>query len=116
MKYYERAPKRQIKTNRRNHKYTNNSIISVMELDTNTKVQIAKASRKAKGCLDGLKGEKTDEGVTKAPLVVVDLIGLGGLGIAIAAIILSPGGLLLDIVGSFLTFFAPYMIYQKVRL
>ena len=85
-----------------------------MEIDTSTKVQIAKTAHKVKGCLDGWKGEKTDKGVTNAPVVIVDLIGVGGLGVAIAAIVLASGGLLLDVVGSFLTFFATYMIYQKV--
>ena len=89
--------------------------ILTMEIDTSTKVQIAKTAHKVKGCLDGWKGEKTDKGVTNAPVVIVDLIGVGGLGVAIAAIVLASGGLLLDVVGSFLTFFAPYMIYQKVR-
>lgn len=84
-----------------------------MELDTGQKVQLAKASHKAKGYLDGLRGQKTDEGVTKAPDALVHLVGIGGTGVAIVVGIVSTGGLILDVVGFFLVFFAPYMMYQK---
>ena len=86
-----------------------------MELDTGQKVQLAKASHKAKGYLDGLRGQKTDGGVTKAPDALVHLVGIGGTAIAIVVGIVSTGGLILDVVGLFLVFFAPYMMYQKVR-
>lgn len=88
-----------------------------MALDTRTQIKLATAARKGKRSITnlftGCKGEKTDKNVTIAPAMLVNLIGIGGLGIAITAIVLSAGGLLLDICGFFLCFFAPYSIYQK---
>ena len=89
-----------------------------MDIDAATKVKIAKNAHKGKQSLDrwlsGWKGEETDKGVTSAPTMLVNLLGVSGLGMAVAAIILTPGGLVLDITGGFLCFFAPYMVYQKV--
>lgn len=88
-----------------------------MALDARTQIKIATAARKGKRTVTnlfaGCKGENTDKNVTITPAVLVNLVGIGGLGIAVAAIVLSAGGLLLDICGSFLCFFAPYTIYQK---
>ena len=94
--------------------------METFEIDTSTQVQAAKAAikakRKAKGCVDGWKGEETDSSVTFFSPAMVYLTGAGGLGIAIVAIVVAAGGLTLDIVGAFLCFFAPYMVYQKVRI
>lgn len=91
--------------------------METFEIDTSTQVQAAKAAikakRKAKGCVDGWKGEETDSSVTFFSPAMVYLTGAGGLGIAIVAIVVAAGGLTLDIVGAFLCFFAPYMVYQK---
>uniref|UniRef100_A0A7S3Q177 Uncharacterized protein n=1 Tax=Chaetoceros debilis TaxID=122233 RepID=A0A7S3Q177_9STRA len=85
-------------------------------LDTTTKVQIAQGLRKGKksviGCMEGFKGEKTDKGVTAAPAVIVGTIGIAALGLAVSSIVMS-GFLVVDVTGSFLCFFAPYMVYQK---
>jgi len=91
-----------------------------MALDTKAQIKLATAARKGKRTIStfftGCKGVSTDKSVTIAPEVLIYLAGAGGLGIAITAIIVSAGGLLLDICGSFLCFFAPYTIYQKYLL
>lgn len=81
-------------------------------LDTTTKVQIAQGIRKGKSLLMGCKGKKTDGGVTKAPMPIVGIVGLAGLGLAMSSIYLS-GFVVVDVAGGFLCFFAPYMVYQK---
>ena len=66
-----------------------------MNIDTSTKIQIAQAARRSKNAAFGcLRGEKTDKGVTAAPTPFIYLIGVGGMGVAIAAIIVAAGGLL----------------------
>lgn len=84
-----------------------------MEIDTNTKVKVATGVRKAKKLFTGCKGENTDGGVTSAPDIAINTLGLAGFCIAIAAFPLASGGIVVDIIGSFLLAFCPYVIYQK---
>jgi competence protein ComGC len=88
-----------------------------MEVDTHTKVKIATGLRKGKKAVSGLftgcKGENTDGGVTSAPDLVINTLGFAGFCIAIAAFPLAAGGVVVNIVGSFLVAFCPYVIYQK---
>jgi hypothetical protein len=88
-----------------------------MNLDTNTKVKVATGLRRGKKSVStlftGCKGENTDGGVTSAPDFVVYSLGIAGFVIAIAAFPLAAGGIVVDLCGSFLVVFAPYVVYQK---
>jgi len=84
-----------------------------MQLDTNTKVKLATGIRRGKKLFTGCKGENTDGGVTSAPDLAVYSLGLAGFVIAIAAFPLAAGGVVVDLCGSFLVVFAPYLVYQK---
>lgn len=82
-------------------------------LDFQTAATVANNVRKTrKVFLSCCKGEKSDAGVTKAPIPLVVSVSILGVSIATFTM-LATVNTLIDIAAGFIILFCPYLVYQK---
>lgn len=97
------------------HHYNSNILCTMLRCLFSTKNAIESIGENPQEPDGTIKGEESDQAITKVPVSAMDIVGITGLGSSIATMVLTQGHVV-DIASLSTMLLAPYAAFQKRQL